>query len=208
MYDSSHPYVELHVSPNGPSYAQPAALQIIRDHDLFNKLTDRVILVIGATSGLGVETARTLRVTSADVFITARDIRMAQDVIDNIKKSSQESEKLEVIEVDMNSFDSVKKAARAFLTKPSKLNILVNNADVQHKLNTSVYTADTQTGIMATPEESKISDGFEQQFGVNQLAHFTLTTLLLPTLISSSTISLNSRTIALTPNGYRYSTIN
>jgi NAD(P)-dependent dehydrogenase (short-subunit alcohol dehydrogenase family) len=61
---------------------------------------------------------------------------------------------------------------------------------------------------MATPEGSKTSDGFEQQFGVNHLAHFTLTTLLLPTLISSSTSSFNSRVIALTSNGHRYSAIN
>jgi NAD(P)-dependent dehydrogenase (short-subunit alcohol dehydrogenase family) len=61
---------------------------------------------------------------------------------------------------------------------------------------------------MATPEGSKTNDGFEQQFGVNHLAHYTLTTLLLPALISSSTLSFNSRVIALTSNGHRYSAIN
>jgi NAD(P)-dependent dehydrogenase (short-subunit alcohol dehydrogenase family) len=44
--------------------------------------------------------------------------------------TSQGSGKLEVVEVNMNSFDSVKKAARVFLAKSSKLNILVNNAGV------------------------------------------------------------------------------
>ena len=130
MYDSSHPYAELYANSKGPGDARPTAIQIIRDNDLFNEWTDRVVLVTGATSGLGVETARALHATGADVFITARDTRKAQDIIDNIKKSSQGSGKLEIIEVDMNSLDSVKKAAQAFLTKSSKLNILVNNAGV------------------------------------------------------------------------------
>jgi NAD(P)-dependent dehydrogenase (short-subunit alcohol dehydrogenase family) len=57
---------------------------------------------------------------------------------------------------------------------------------------------------MATPE-GKTADGFEQQFGVNHLASFTLTVLLLPTLQSSSTPTFNSRVIMLTSNGHRYS---
>lgn len=61
---------------------------------------------------------------------------------------------------------------------------------------------------MATPEGSKTKDGFEQQFGVNHLAHFTLTALLLPALINGSTPSFNSRVVALTSAAHRYSAIN
>ena len=82
----------------------------------------------GATSGLGVEITRALLATGADVFITARDLKKAQGVIDDILKSSEGGGKLEVIEMDMNSLDSVKKAAQAFLARSSRLNILVNNA--------------------------------------------------------------------------------
>ena len=60
---------------------------------------------------------------------------------------------------------------------------------------------------MATPEGSKTADGFEQQFGVNHLAHFTLTALFLPTLIQSSTPSFNSRVVSLTSSGHRYSAL-
>lgn len=61
---------------------------------------------------------------------------------------------------------------------------------------------------MATPEGSKTADGFEQQFGVNHLAHFTLTALLLPILLHSSTPSFNSRVVAITSSAHRYSAIN
>ncbi|GKT44794.1 retinol dehydrogenase 14 [Colletotrichum spaethianum] len=189
--DSFKPYADLFLKPKGPGDARPTAMQVIRDNALVNKWAGKVVLVTGGTSGLGLETARALHATGADVFITARDFQKAQAVIANIAKSSAGSGKLDVVEMDMNSLGSVKNAAQAFLSKSPKLNVLVNNA-----------------GIMATPEGSKTSDGFEQQFGVNHLAHFTLTVLLLPTLLKSSTSSFNSRVVALTSSGHRYSAIN
>jgi NAD(P)-dependent dehydrogenase (short-subunit alcohol dehydrogenase family) len=128
MSDIFNPYAEHFADPKGPGDARPTALQIIRDNDLLNKWTGKVALVTGATSGLGIETARALFATGADVFITARDLKKAQGVIDGIRRSSEGSGKLEVIEMDMNSLDSVKKAAQAFLAGSSRLNILVNNA--------------------------------------------------------------------------------
>lgn len=128
MSDPFHPYADLFAHPQGPGDSRPTALQIIRDNDLTNRWSDRVVLVTGGTSGLGLETARALFATGADVFITARDLQKGQDAIDGIRKSSEGSGKLEMIEMDMNSLDSVKEAAKAFLAKSSKLNILVNNA--------------------------------------------------------------------------------
>lgn len=57
---------------------------------------------------------------------------------------------------------------------------------------------------MACPE-SKTEDGFERQFGVNHLGHHLFTKLLLPTLIASSTASLNSRVINISSTGHRFS---
>jgi NAD(P)-dependent dehydrogenase (short-subunit alcohol dehydrogenase family) len=134
MSDSFHPYAKLYTSPKGPGDARPTALQIIQDNDIVNKWQDKVVLVTGATSGLGVETARALHATGAHVFITARDVKKAQGVIDDIKEGSQGKGKLDIIEVDMNSLDSVKKAAQSFLAKSSSLNILVNNAGTPLRL--------------------------------------------------------------------------
>ena len=131
MSDLFNPYAAEFANPKGPGDSRPTALQIIRDNDLLNKWTGKVALVTGATSGLGVETARALYATGADVFITARDVKKGQDVVDAILKSSEGQGKLEIIEMDMNSLDSVKKAAKAFLAQSNKLNILVNNAGME-----------------------------------------------------------------------------
>lgn len=60
---------------------------------------------------------------------------------------------------------------------------------------------------MATPY-SKTADGFERQFGVNHLAHYLLTVLLLPTLQASATPSLASRVVFVSSSSHRYSKIN
>lgn len=128
MSDQLRPYFEHYIQPKGPGDARPTAMQVIQDNELSGKWTDKVALVTGGTSGIGVETARALFATGADVFITGRDLNKARGVIEDIRKSTQGGGKLEAIEMDMDSLDSVKAAAQDFLTKSNKLNVLVNNA--------------------------------------------------------------------------------
>lgn len=59
---------------------------------------------------------------------------------------------------------------------------------------------------MATPY-SRTEDGFERQFAVNHLAHYLLTTLLLPTLESSSSPQQNSRVVFVSSSGHQFSSI-
>ena len=58
-------------------------------------------------------------------------------------------------------------------------------------------------GIMGTPY-SLTKDGFERQFGVNHLAHFLLTILLLPTLEKSATKELQSRVVNVSSSSHRH----
>ena len=64
-----------------------------------------------------------------------------------------------------------------------------------------------ETGIMAIPNRTETKDGFESQFGVNYLAHYVLTALLIPTLLSSSTPEWNSRLISVTSSGHGFSPV-
>lgn len=128
MSDPLTPYADKYLQPNGPGDARPTAFQVIRDNNLVGKWTGRVVLVTGGTSGIGIETARALFATNADVFITARDLNKGSRVIEDIRKSTKGDGRLEAIEMDMDKLESVKAAAQAFLDKSSKLNVLVNNA--------------------------------------------------------------------------------
>ena len=67
-----------------------------------------------------------MHATGAHIFITARDTVRAQAVVEDILKISQGNGKLEVIEMHMESLESVKRAAGELLSKSKKQNILIN----------------------------------------------------------------------------------
>ena len=67
------PYATDYADPNGPGDARPTALKIVRDQNLDGRLSGKVFLVTGGTSGIGRETVRALHATGADVYFTGRD---------------------------------------------------------------------------------------------------------------------------------------
>ncbi|KAL9944609.1 hypothetical protein D7B24_007332 [Verticillium nonalfalfae] len=184
-------YAASHVSTQGPGDARPTALQVVEDEDLFNKLAGKVVLVTGANSGIGVETARAIHATGATLYITARDSAKAQQAIENIKNGPgpKSNAPIHAIEMRLDSFASVRAAAKTFHDKENKLNLLILNA-----------------GVMATPE-SKTEDGFETQFGTNHLGHFLLFQLLKPDLLAASTPQFHSRVISVASSGHRFSKV-
>ncbi|KAE9376397.1 NAD(P)-binding protein [Stipitochalara longipes BDJ] len=72
------PYAAAHAKPQGAGDARPTALQIIRDESLEGQLIGKIIVITGATSGIGLETARALSVTGATLILTARDTKKAE----------------------------------------------------------------------------------------------------------------------------------
>lgn len=174
-------YAPAHQNPKGPGDARPTALDIVRDEGLLGKLTDKVVLITGCSSGIGIETAKALNTTGAKLFLGVRDIAKGQAALSDILKPGY----VELLKMDLNSLDSVRSAAEEFQKQSKTLNILINNA-----------------GVMATPE-ARTADGFETQFGTNHLAHFLLFQLLKPTLFASSTPGFNSRVVCLSSSGHR-----
>lgn len=65
-------YAEAHKTRTGPGDARPTALQVVEDEGLLGKLTDKVFLVTGTSSGIGIETLRALYATGAHVIGTVR----------------------------------------------------------------------------------------------------------------------------------------
>jgi NAD(P)-dependent dehydrogenase (short-subunit alcohol dehydrogenase family) len=113
----------------------------------------RTVVVTGATSGLGLVTARELARAGARVTLAVRDVARGEKAAATIPGD------VVVRHLDLANLDSVR-AFAAEWTGP--LDVLVNNA-----------------GIMMVPA-GLTADGFELQFGTNHLGHFALTALLLP----------------------------
>lgn len=190
-------YAPLYAEPKGPGDARPTAMQIVEDEGLIGKLTGKVALVTGANSGIGLETARALHATGATLFITARDSTKAQKAIDDILAGTEgkSGAPIHALELRLDSFKSIRAAAKVFLNQTDKLNLLILNA-----------------GVMCTPE-GKTEDGFELQFGTNHLGHFLLFQLLKPALLNGATLSFGSRvvvvsSIAHNDSGIRFHDLN
>jgi NAD(P)-dependent dehydrogenase (short-subunit alcohol dehydrogenase family) len=127
----------------------------------------RTAVVTGANGGLGLETARELARRHAHVVLAARNPHKTEDALASIRASVPDAS-LEVVALDLSSQASVKAAAAQILAAHSNLDLLVNNA-----------------GVMGIPEQRTI-DGFEMQFGVDHLGHWSLTALLLPALLRTA----------------------
>lgn len=128
MSEPFAPYAHLYKETSGPGDQRPTALQIINDNGLVDKWAGRVALVTGGTSGIGVETARALHATGADVYFTARDVKKAVFARQDILSRSNGNGRLEFIELNLDSLESVRGAAQSFLSKSDKLHLLVCNA--------------------------------------------------------------------------------
>ncbi|XP_074321788.1 short-chain dehydrogenase TIC 32, chloroplastic-like [Silene latifolia] len=117
-------------------------------------------IVTGASSGIGVETTRTLAMRGVHVVMAVRNVSAGTMVKEKILEEIPAA-KIDVMELDLSSLASVEKFASEYKSLSLPLNLLINNA-----------------GIMAVPYQVS-KDNIELQFATNHLGHFHLTNLLL-----------------------------
>ncbi len=125
---------------------------------------DRIAVVTGANSGIGLEAARELARAGARVVLACRSTAEGVSAAESIRATVPGAE-LDVEALDLTSLDSVRAFAGRY--PHERLDLLINNA-----------------GVMASPY-SKTADGFELQLGTNHLGHFALTGLLLGKLLAT-----------------------
>ncbi|MEZ5145142.1 MAG: SDR family NAD(P)-dependent oxidoreductase [Acidimicrobiales bacterium] len=129
-------------------------------------LSGTVAVVTGATSGLGLETARALAAHGATVVLAARDNGKLADAAATLAEQVPDAS-VDTQVLDLASLSAVRAAAGELVARHPRIDLLVNNA-----------------GVMACPL-SRTADGFEMQLGTNHLGHFLLTNLLLPALLAA-----------------------
>ncbi|CAM6106341.1 unnamed protein product [Calypogeia fissa] len=183
---STSKYAAAHIAPQGPGDARPTALQIVNDEDLVGKLKGKTFLITGCSAGIGVETARALSATGANLYLPVRDVPNSQRNLADILEPGR----VELMQMDLTSLASVRHCAEEFLQKARERN---------HGLNVLICNA----GVMAIQTLTRTADGFEAQFGTNHLGHFLLFNLLKDSLLASSTPEFNSRVVMLSSSGHR-----
>ena len=131
--------------------AKSETKDIINNIDLNNK----VAIVTGGYSGIGLETTKALVAAGADVIIPAKRSKIANQNLNGIVSEDN------VIEMDLGNLNSVKNFSDSFKENFNTLDLLINNA-----------------GIMACPE-TRIGNNWESQFAINHIGHFLLTNELI-----------------------------
>ncbi len=130
--------------------------------DRIPQQTGRRVLITGANSGIGFETALELARKGAEIILPARSTAKAQDAADRIRREVPSAVVVPAV-LDLASQASVREFAAWFSARypgPS-LDLLISNA-----------------GVMAIPQREVTVDGFERQFATNFLGPFALFALL------------------------------
>lgn len=146
-------------------------------------LSNKTFVVTGGNSGIGFEAAKYLGQASAKVIIACRNLEKGQEALQALSETS--NSEVEMIQLDLASLSSVRKAAEELRTRVEKIDGLINNA-----------------GIMQTPEQ-KTEDGFEMQIGTNHLGHFLWTGLLID-LVEAA----NGRVVVVSSVAHKFGKLN
>jgi NAD(P)-dependent dehydrogenase (short-subunit alcohol dehydrogenase family) len=143
------------------------------------ELHGKVVLVTGATDGLGRALAAELARSGATVLVHGRDPGRIADTIKEVTAAAAEadepaaSDRVRGYQADLSSLTGVRELADQVIAAEPRLDVLVNNAGIG---------GDVPGG--GVRQES--ADGYELRFAVNYLATYALTRLLLPLLRASA----------------------
>jgi NAD(P)-dependent dehydrogenase (short-subunit alcohol dehydrogenase family) len=135
-------------------------------------LDEQVILVTGATDGLGRGVAERLAAGGATVLVHGRDDARGEATIRDIRDATG-NERLRWYRADLASLADVRALAERVTADEPRLDALVNNAGIG-------------TTLPGDGARQVSADGYELRFQVNYLAHYLLTRLLLPLLDRSA----------------------
>lgn len=134
--------------------------------DSIPDLSGSTAVVTGANRGLGFETARVLAAKGARVVMAARNAEKTESAAAQLRRETPHAA-LDLVHLDLGSQQDIARTCDEILSRHDRIDILVNNA-----------------GVMATPAAPTV-DGYEMQFGVNHLGHWTVTALLMPALLGA-----------------------
>jgi NAD(P)-dependent dehydrogenase (short-subunit alcohol dehydrogenase family) len=147
-------------------------------------LTGRRVVITGAATGLGRESARVLASHGASVTVLARNEERAAGAAAQVEALVPGAH-IEHGVVDLADLSTIREFAAGYLATHDAIDVLMNNA-----------------GVMACPFGRTV-DGFETQFGTNHLGHFLLTALLSPALLRGTA----PRVVTLTSAGHSRSDV-
>lgn len=127
----------------------------------------KVVLITGATNGLGKASALQIATMGATTVLAGRDAAKTDGVVKEIQAQSGNSNVSGLV-ADLSLMAEVRSLAAAFTERYGRLDVLMNNAGAGFS------------------ERKLTAEGIEQTFALNHLSYFLLTNLLLDRLKASA----------------------
>ena len=147
----------------------------------------KTVLITGANSGLGFETAKKIaKDPEYKVILACRNMEKAEAAKAEIIADTK-NENIETIQMDTSSLDSVREAAKKIVDSGETIYALVNNA-----------------GVSSMGHSGTTEDGFDIVFETNYLGHFLLTQMLLPVMADDGRILSTSSDMHNPPRGIKW----
>jgi NAD(P)-dependent dehydrogenase (short-subunit alcohol dehydrogenase family) len=154
-------------------------------------LRGKTIVITGASTGLGLESAKRLACGGANLILTARNQTKGESAVNAVyqylerngltmNQTVEQQQTVSFKVLDFDNLTSVQEAVANDWEDVNTIDVLLNNA-----------------GLMALPQRECTVDGFERQIQSNHLGHFVLTSLL------SKKFASNARTINLSSSAHK-----
>uniref|UniRef100_A0A0N5A3G7 NAD(P)-binding protein n=1 Tax=Parastrongyloides trichosuri TaxID=131310 RepID=A0A0N5A3G7_PARTI len=118
------------------------------------------ILITGGNQGIGFETAKHLARRGYNITIACRNMNAANEAVETITKETDGNNQINCVELDLCSFESVKKCSEKLISSGKNFDVVILNAGTMH------------------PKEPFTQDGLETTLQVNFLSHYLLLELL------------------------------
>jgi NAD(P)-dependent dehydrogenase (short-subunit alcohol dehydrogenase family) len=134
-------------------------------------LLGKVMIVTGASSGLGLESSKRLAAAGATIVMTSRTREKGEDALKSVQQyldaKGVQNPDVYYLTLNLDDFDSINSFARRYtdLFGSKKIDVLMNNA-----------------GAAFFPNREITKDGYEKIFQSNHLGPFALTAQLFPLL--------------------------
>jgi NAD(P)-dependent dehydrogenase (short-subunit alcohol dehydrogenase family) len=129
-------------------------------------MRNKIVLITGATGGIGKQTALSLAKIGAQVIVTGRSRSSGEEAVTELRQISG-NRRVELLLADLSTLAGIRSLVEQFKQKYDRLDVLINNA-----------------GFVA-PERQLTEDGIESDFAVNVITPFLLTHLLMDNLNAS-----------------------
>ena len=126
-------------------------------------MNNKICVITGCNTGIGKVTAIELAKVGYEILMLVRDSDKSRTAYQAIKQESK-SDRVKLYYVDLSSIDSIKSVVWEIKNDCTKLDVLINNAAVYKRT------------------EKILPNGYEMTFGVNYIAPFLLSRMLLPLL--------------------------